>query len=145
MYLVNFIRKDGGPNEEYYYHAEKEAVSHMALFAEDNSNLYKCIVVSDESKNKVLQILCFDDEGKATSFKDGDIVRLHPDYCEMEERQFLYMITNINDRTMRAQIGCLNSGLRIPGTETVGLEMITPIDTAINSILHTNNILVDKI
>ena len=43
MYIVRFIRFDGQPNEDYYYHNPFEAIGHLKLFAKDDSTLYKKI------------------------------------------------------------------------------------------------------
>ncbi len=44
-YITRFIRRDGKPCEEYYYHTLEEAEYHKALFKDDDSNLYKRIEV----------------------------------------------------------------------------------------------------
>ena len=46
MCMVVFVRKDGKPNEEYFYHLTEDAVRHFLLFEKDNSNLYSeiCLV-----------------------------------------------------------------------------------------------------
>lgn len=135
MFLTKFVRKDNQPDEDYWYNTAAEAVDHLCHFADDDSNLYQKIVASDEGKNVVLQILVFDENGKATSYKEGDVVRLHPSFCTEGERKYIYAITNINDRTMRCIISCLNSGLSLPGSEMVGFEMITPVGTTLQDIV----------
>lgn len=135
MFLTKFVRKDGKPDEEYYYHSASEATDHLSLFLDDDSNLYGSIVASDEKENKVLQILLFDTQGKATSFKDGDVVRFCPEYCSEGERKYIFAITNMNDRTMRCTISCLNSSLVLGSSETVGFEMIQQVGTTIEEIL----------
>ena len=40
MFVVRFIRKDGQPNEEYYYHSFNDAMDHFLLFENDDSTLY---------------------------------------------------------------------------------------------------------
>lgn len=140
MYLTKFVRKDGKPDEDYFYHTSAEAIDHLRLFLEDNSNLYTKIVASDEGKNAVLQILVFDEEGKAVSFKNGDVVRLHPDFCSEGECKYIYAITNINDHNMRCSISCLNSGMAIPGSELVGLNMIKQTGLTLKDLVeHTEN------
>ena len=47
MYILQFVRMDGKPNEEYYYHKESDAMYHLALFEGDDSGLYKSISVVD--------------------------------------------------------------------------------------------------
>lgn len=46
MYIVRFVRKDGQPNEDYYYHCMQDAFDHFSLFENDISNLYDeiCLV-----------------------------------------------------------------------------------------------------
>lgn len=46
MWVVTFVRKDGAPDEEYYYHSKEDAEAHKALFADDDSDLYERIVVT---------------------------------------------------------------------------------------------------
>lgn len=46
-YIVRFIRKDEKSDEEYYYLAYGDALSHLALFKNDDSGLYKRIEIVD--------------------------------------------------------------------------------------------------
>ena len=52
-YIVRFIRKDGKPVEEYFYHSYRDAVSHLNLFENDDSGLYKRIEIID---NRTLRL-----------------------------------------------------------------------------------------
>lgn len=45
MFIVRFVRKDGKPDEEYYYHTLQEAEAHKHLFDDDDSDLYKRIEI----------------------------------------------------------------------------------------------------
>ena len=36
-YIVRFIRKDGKPVEEFFYHTFEAAISHFLLFKDDDS------------------------------------------------------------------------------------------------------------
>ena len=45
MYAVKFIRKDGQPDEVYYYHKKEDAEYHLHLFDNDDSGLYSNIVL----------------------------------------------------------------------------------------------------
>lgn len=45
MYIVRFQRRDGKPDEDYYYNSFPEAHNHLALFKDDDSNLYTHIEV----------------------------------------------------------------------------------------------------
>ena len=49
MLIVRFIRKDGQPDEDYYYNNLNEALYHIHLFRYDNSGFYKRIelIVTD--------------------------------------------------------------------------------------------------
>lgn len=135
MFLTKFVRKDEKPDEDYWYQTAEEALHHLSLFVDDDSDLYKRIVASDEGKNTVLQILTFDAHGKATSFKVEDVVRFKPEFCSEGERKYIFAITNLNDRNMRATIVCLNSGMAIPGSETVELNAIAPVGTTLTEII----------
>ena len=42
-YIVQFIRNDHQPNEEYVYANRLDAEHHFSLFQNDNSGLYKKI------------------------------------------------------------------------------------------------------
>lgn len=44
-YIVQFQRRDGQPNEEYYYNTRDEAEKHLRLFHGDDSGLYRRIVL----------------------------------------------------------------------------------------------------
>lgn len=57
MYITRFVCYDG-PDEEYYYHSQKDAEAHMNLFVGDDSGLYKSIMVCDEEDN-VLKSITF--------------------------------------------------------------------------------------
>ena len=45
MFSVRFVRKDGKPDEEYYYHTLQEAETHKKLFDDDDSDLYERIEI----------------------------------------------------------------------------------------------------
>lgn len=51
MYLVKFICKSGSPDEDYYYARKEDAVNHMELFRDDDSNLYERIELLVEKGN----------------------------------------------------------------------------------------------
>lgn len=49
MWIVCFVRKDGKPDEKYFYHSRAEAEHHLNLFKDDDSDLYeKIIILNDE-------------------------------------------------------------------------------------------------
>ena len=45
MFIVRFVRKDGKPDEEYYYHTLQEAEAHKKLFDDDDSDPYERIEI----------------------------------------------------------------------------------------------------
>ena len=45
MFVVRFIRKDGMPNEEFYYQKIEDALYHFSLFEKDDSQLYSLVDV----------------------------------------------------------------------------------------------------
>ena len=59
-YIVQFIRKDGQPNEEYIYPDMIDAERHFQLFKNDDSGLYKKVLLlswigDDTQKLKEIQ------------------------------------------------------------------------------------------
>ena len=44
-FFVRFIRRDGKPDEEYFYRAAEDAKRHFDMFADDDSGLYERIEV----------------------------------------------------------------------------------------------------
>ena len=44
-YFVRFVRRDGKPDEEYFYRAADDAQQHFDMFADDDSGLYEKIEV----------------------------------------------------------------------------------------------------
>ena len=128
MYIVRFTRSDDKPVEEYPYRTEIEAVKHFNLFRNDDSGIYRNIAVVEENSNTVIAILLFDSEGRPTgTFKAGDIVRLKTEFCSEWERHLVFSVSNINEATSRCTITCLNSGMAIPSSEIVGLDMIRQV------------------
>ena len=55
-YIVRFIRKDGKPVEEFFYHTYEEAFVHLALFRDDDSDLYIRIEIIDLSAERTVSI-----------------------------------------------------------------------------------------
>ena len=45
MFIVRFVRKDGTPDEEYYYHTLQAAETHNQLIDDDDSDLYERIEI----------------------------------------------------------------------------------------------------
>lgn len=60
-FTVRFIRNDFKQNEEYNYHAEKDAKYHFSLFKDDDSGLYREIVLlrSAGGKESILDRIQF--------------------------------------------------------------------------------------
>ena len=57
MYIVRFVRVDGQPKEEYFYHKENDALYHFSLFEDDDSELYNSVEVVKIHKNKELRLV----------------------------------------------------------------------------------------
>lgn len=53
MYMVRFVRKDGKPDEEYYYQSRKDAEYHFHLFDNDDSVIYKEICIEAYRKSDI--------------------------------------------------------------------------------------------
>ena len=49
MLTVTFLRKDAKPAEIYCYQREEDARYHFELFRNDDSGLYQCILLEDNS------------------------------------------------------------------------------------------------
>lgn len=62
MVSVRFVRVDGMPDEVYYYHNQKDAEEHLALFRSDDSGLYQRIdlVLEDGSIEKTIDTIHFE-------------------------------------------------------------------------------------
>ena len=54
IYVVRFIRKDGKPDENYYYQSLKDAEYHFHLFNDDNSGLYRTILLLEWDGNAIV-------------------------------------------------------------------------------------------
>ena len=48
LWIVRFVRKDGKPDEEYYYRSLAEAEYHKNLFLDDDSGLYERIEIIND-------------------------------------------------------------------------------------------------
>jgi hypothetical protein len=53
LWIVKFVRKDGKPDEEYYYHSLAKAEYHRDLFLNDDSGLYEKIEIINENSKEV--------------------------------------------------------------------------------------------
>ena len=55
FWIVRFIRRDGKPNEEYYYSSLADAEHHRNLFLDDDSGLYERIeIVNEKTKEATM-------------------------------------------------------------------------------------------
>ena len=124
MFITRFTRVDGQQAEEYRFVSKEEAIAHLHLFDNDDSGLYQNIAVIEDRDNTVICILLFEEGKPKAFFAIGDIVRLVPEFASANERRLIYSISNINEATQKVDITCLNSGMAITPTETVGLNMI---------------------
>lgn len=59
LWIVRFVRKDGKPDEEYYYRSIAEAEYHRDLFLNDVSGLYERIEIINEPTKEVTMELNF--------------------------------------------------------------------------------------
>ena len=59
LWIVRFVRKDGKPDEEYYYRSLAEAEYHRDLFLNDASGLYERIEIINEPTKEVTMELNF--------------------------------------------------------------------------------------
>ncbi len=59
LWIVRFVRKDGKPDEEYYYHSLAKAEYHRDLFLNDDSGLYEKIEIINENSKEVTMELNF--------------------------------------------------------------------------------------
>lgn len=64
-YIVRFIRKDEKADEEYYYLAYGDALSHLALFKNDDSGLYKRIEIVDSCSLRLPYLRCVWKNGRS--------------------------------------------------------------------------------
>ena len=51
MYIVRFVRADGKPDEEYFYHSEEDARYHASLFKGEDTQLYLSIQVVEDTQS----------------------------------------------------------------------------------------------
>ena len=59
FWIVRFIRRDGKPNEEYYYSSLADAEQHRNLFLDDDSGLYEKIeIVNEKTKDGCAESIC---------------------------------------------------------------------------------------
>ena len=59
LFSVRFVRKDGKPDEVYSWHTQKEALDHLELFRDDDSELYTEILVINENTGKAIDSIHF--------------------------------------------------------------------------------------
>lgn len=50
MYTLTFIRSDFKPDEVYFYQKESDARYHFSLFRNDDSGLYRSILLKNDSQ-----------------------------------------------------------------------------------------------
>lgn len=60
MYIVRFIRRDKQPAELYYYLRKEDALYHLNMFQDDDSELYTRIdVIEDNEKETMIASIIF--------------------------------------------------------------------------------------
>ena len=127
MYITRFTRTDK-KTEDYLYNTEEEAMNHLKMFLNDDSSLYHNISVLD-GKNNVLHILPYINGKPCKIVSAGSCVRLRDEFMSDEERKSrdIFVVTNLNEWSGRANITCLTTGMILKPTEMVGIEMVEPI------------------
>ena len=78
LWIVRFVRKDGKPDEEYYYHSLAEAEYHRNLFLNDDSGLYKNIEIVRKNSKEVTMEMGFI---KCGDYYIPDIKLSKPNIC----------------------------------------------------------------
>ena len=86
MFNTRFTRLDG-QTEDYIYHTREEAESHLALFEDDNSGLYRNIAVIDGT-NTVLTLLPFTNGKPEMTLRIGDTVRYREAWSPVQHRLY---------------------------------------------------------
>ena len=84
-YITRFIRKDGQPNEEYYWNKESDAVKHLELFIDDDSDLYERIEVVDENDRIICGWENFNEETKRAIEEAKAGIGLSGPYTSVDE------------------------------------------------------------
>ncbi len=56
MYIVRFIRNDEKPNEDYYYISRENAQNHFDLYSQDESKLYRRIMIIVIKGEEIVEI-----------------------------------------------------------------------------------------
>ena len=59
LWIVRFVRKDGKPNEDYYYNSRVKAEYHRDLFLNDDSGLYERLEIINAPTKEVTMELNF--------------------------------------------------------------------------------------
>ena len=127
MYITRFTKTDKTA-EDHLFHTEEEARNYLDRFINDDSGSYRNIAVIDKTM-RVACILPFRNGRADKLINEGGCVRLRDKYSRPEERNDLYVVTNINEWSERINISCINSDMFIKPTETVGIEMIETADS----------------
>lgn len=105
---------------------EREAMALMNAFAGLNGP-FDSVAVMDVDENAVFAMLPFTDGVPGEVVKLGMPARMRDEYSTPDERGLIYVISGINEATKRVDAMCVNSGLTIPPTETVGVEMVAAL------------------
>lgn len=128
MYITRFVRKDRGPNEDYAYHSLKQAQEHLYKFMDDDSNLYRNISIYEDDKNKVDELISFDEQGRMRlHIAEGTPVKIAKSWQNPGEDKYVFIVRNINEETENIVIECQNSLLTLKPTENVFTYMIDNI------------------
>lgn len=123
-YLLKMIFKNSSI-ETYEYTLLEEAKDAMDTI-NDFEDL-SLVALFDTEANTVVRLFHFENGKLRASFWDGDIVRLRKNYREPGEEKYIYRVTDINENTGRCLITCENSGMPVPCSECVGIEMVDSV------------------
>ena len=77
MYIVRFIRRDGKPDEEYFYRALGYAEQHVRVFEKDRMGDYERIELRRD--RELLKVVAFPWEGQ------GGVRMRRGEYCLFEQ------------------------------------------------------------
>ena len=91
-----------------------------------SKNGLRSISVLDKETSTVLYIKVFDDD-TTCELKDGELVRLKPEYRTENEAHYVFAVSDINENTERCSITCMNGTMMIPSKETVSIDMIKTV------------------
>lgn len=124
MFVVRIIDKENNIHDNSFDN-NVNAISYYKN-TDVNDEEKRSISIIDKRSNTITCIKLFKNE-TSYELKNGDIVRIRPEYRTKEEAQYTFVVSDINENTERCSITCINSGMTIPSKEIVGIEMVKTI------------------